>query len=38
LDVVGIFEGRGDGGGASYVGAIKRASKEKAEEPGGAWD
>lgn len=36
LDVVGIFEGRGDGGGASYVGAIKHAWKEEAEESGGA--
>jgi len=38
--VLGIFEGRGDGGGgggASYVDAIKRASKEEAgttEGPG----
>lgn len=44
LGVVGIFEGWGDGGGggggsdASYVGAIKRASKEEAEESGGVWD
>lgn len=40
LGVAGIFEGRGDGGGsdASYVGAIKRASKEVAEKSGGVRD
>jgi len=43
LGVVGIFEGWGDGGSsssndASYVGAIKRASKEEAEESGGVRD
>jgi len=39
LGVVGIFEGWGDGSDdASYVGAIKRASKEEAEESGGVRD